>query len=87
MRTGFDLKSESCHGLAFGFDRKRPCQGKQLLSTCLQTASRARSGRRFLVIGAVLILAIAAADWLIVSMEREASFAAYRPQEAISAKA
>ena len=53
------------------------CQGKQLLSTCLQTASRARSGHRFLVIGAVLILAIAAADWLIVAMEREASFAAY----------
>ena len=52
-------------------------QGKQLLSTCLQSAFRARSGRRFIVIGAVLILAIAAADWLIVSMEREASFAAY----------
>ncbi len=52
-------------------------QGKQLLSMCLQSAFRARSGRRFIVIGTVLILAIAAADWLIVSMEREASFAAY----------
>ena len=36
-----------------------------------------RFGRRFIVIGTVLILAIAAADWLIISMEREASFAAY----------
>ncbi|MGD1038653.1 MAG: diguanylate cyclase [Roseiarcus sp.] len=35
------------------------------------------SRNRFVVIGAALILAIAAGDWLIVSMEREASFAAY----------
>ena len=52
-------------------------QGKQLLSTCLQSAFRGRSGRRYIVIGSVLILAIAAADWLIVSMEREASVAAF----------
>ena len=52
-------------------------QGGQLLSTGLQSVFRARSRRRFIVIGVALILAIAAADWLIVSMEREASFAAY----------
>lgn len=35
------------------------------------------SRNRFVVIGAALILAIAVGDWLIISMEREASFAAY----------
>jgi diguanylate cyclase (GGDEF)-like protein len=52
-------------------------QGEKLLSTSLQSVFPPWSRSRFIVIGAALILAIAAVDWLIVSMEREASFAAY----------
>ena len=77
MRTGFRLALGSSYGVASDLIASALGQGKQLLSTFWQTAFRARSRRRFIVIGAVLIVAIAAADWLIVAMEREASFAAY----------
>ncbi len=52
-------------------------QGEQLRSAGLQSVFLLWSRGRFIRIGAALILAIAAADGLIVSMEREASFAAY----------
>jgi diguanylate cyclase (GGDEF)-like protein len=52
-------------------------QGESFLSRRLQFVFPSWSRDRFMMIGAALILAIAAADWLIVAMEREASFAAY----------
>ena len=63
--------------LPLNLTRGAVVRGERLLSTRLQFVFPPWSRSRFTLIGAALILAIAAADWLIISMEREASFAAY----------